>query len=53
MTNSTRERKPLPSHYTGCPKCWKPLSIAEQIERHCEECTMDVQPEEIRNRRAA
>jgi predicted amidophosphoribosyltransferase len=53
MTQSAPNRKLIQSHYIGCPKCWKPLSIAEQIERHCEECMMDVQPEEIRAGRAA
>jgi predicted amidophosphoribosyltransferase len=48
-----QNRKPIPSHYIGCPKCWKPLSIAEQIEKHCEECAMDVRPEQIADRRAA
>jgi predicted amidophosphoribosyltransferase len=53
MTNSVKNCQLLQSHYIGCPKCWKPLSIAEQIERHCEECAMDVQPEQIADRRAA
>ncbi|MCJ9694707.1 hypothetical protein MOV76_24220 [Rhizobium sp. PRIMUS64] len=33
--------------YTGCPNCGKALSIAEVIERHCENCDRRTRPEEI------
>nr|WP_183844544.1 hypothetical protein [Rhizobium etli] len=34
--------------YTGCPNCGRALSIAEVIERHCEDCGRQTNPEEIR-----
>ncbi|WP_432431335.1 hypothetical protein [Rhizobium bangladeshense] len=34
--------------YTGCPNCGRALSIAEVIERHCENCGRQTKPEEIR-----
>ncbi|TAT82745.1 hypothetical protein [Rhizobium ruizarguesonis] len=35
------------ARYTGCPMCGKALSIAEVIERHCENCDRPTRPEEI------
>ncbi|TAY65596.1 hypothetical protein [Rhizobium leguminosarum] len=35
------------ARYTGCPNCGKALSIAEVIERHCENCDRPTRPEEI------
>ncbi|AXA41661.1 hypothetical protein [Rhizobium leguminosarum] len=35
------------ARYTGCPNCGKALSIAEVIERHCENCGRPMRPEEI------
>ncbi|MDV4152846.1 MULTISPECIES: hypothetical protein [Rhizobium] len=35
------------ARYTGCPNCGKALSIAELIERHCENCDRPTRPEEI------
>ncbi|WP_327209543.1 hypothetical protein [Rhizobium leguminosarum] len=35
------------ARYTGCPNCGKALSIAEAIERHCENCDRPTRPEEI------
>ncbi|TAU25579.1 hypothetical protein [Rhizobium ruizarguesonis] len=35
------------ARYTGCPICAKALSIAEVIERHCENCDRPSRPEEI------
>ena len=34
--------------YTGCPNCGRALSIAEVIERHCEDCGRQTDPEEMR-----
>lgn len=34
--------------YTGCPNCGKALSIAEVIERHCENCGRQTSPKEMR-----
>nr|WP_245423749.1 endonuclease Q family protein [Rhizobium sp. M1] len=34
--------------YTGCPNCGRALSIAEVIERHCENCGRQTHPEEMR-----
>jgi ribosomal protein S27AE len=34
--------------YTGCPHCGKALSIAEVIERHCEKCGRQTNPQEMR-----
>ncbi|PDT33246.1 hypothetical protein CO671_25930 [Rhizobium sp. M10] len=34
--------------YTGCPSCGRALSIAEVIERHCENCGRQTHPEEMR-----
>ena len=34
--------------YTGCPNCGRALSIAEVIERHCEDCGRQTNPEEMR-----
>ncbi|AIC26237.1 hypothetical protein IE4771_CH01086 [Rhizobium etli bv. mimosae str. IE4771] len=34
--------------YTGCPNCERALSIAEVIERHCENCGRQTNPEEMR-----
>ncbi|MDF0694928.1 hypothetical protein PYR71_00075 [Rhizobium sp. MC63] len=36
------------ARYTGCPKCGRALSIAEVIERHCENCGRQTNPEEMR-----
>ncbi|MEH2696302.1 hypothetical protein ACCS54_18630 [Rhizobium johnstonii] len=36
------------ARYTGCPMCGKALSIAEVIERHCENCDRPTRPEEMR-----
>ncbi|MBX5197585.1 hypothetical protein HJB82_20060 [Rhizobium sp. NZLR10] len=33
--------------YTGCPLCGKALSIAEVIERHCENCGRQTAPKEM------
>ncbi|TAW59537.1 hypothetical protein ELI17_03895, partial [Rhizobium ruizarguesonis] len=35
------------ARYTGCSRCGKALSIAEVIERHCENCDRPTRPEEI------
>ncbi|NEJ98733.1 hypothetical protein, partial [Rhizobium ruizarguesonis] len=35
------------ARYTGCSTCGKALSIAEVIERHCENCDGPTRPEEI------
>ncbi|MEH7880135.1 hypothetical protein V7799_22165 [Rhizobium laguerreae] len=52
MTISTlvavREVQPLGGRYTGCPICAKALSIAEVIERHCENCGRPTSPEDMR-----
>ncbi|MBX4902428.1 hypothetical protein HJA87_22910 [Rhizobium bangladeshense] len=34
--------------YTACPRCGRALSIAEVIERHCENCGRQTEPREIR-----
>ncbi|WP_259671337.1 MULTISPECIES: hypothetical protein [unclassified Rhizobium] len=34
--------------FTGCPMCGKALSIAEVIERHCENCDRQTSPKEMR-----
>ncbi|MBB4288828.1 hypothetical protein GGE16_000844 [Rhizobium leguminosarum] len=34
--------------YTGCAMCGKALSIAEVIERHCENCGRPTSPKEMR-----
>ncbi|PDV88638.1 hypothetical protein CO652_08580 [Rhizobium sp. H4] len=34
--------------YTGSPNCDRALSIAEVIERHCENCGRQTNPEELR-----
>ncbi|TLX13069.1 hypothetical protein [Rhizobium sp. MHM7A] len=36
------------ARYTGCPNCGRTLSIAEVIERHCESCGRQTEPEEMR-----
>ncbi|MCH4544711.1 hypothetical protein MK632_02785 [Rhizobium changzhiense] len=36
------------ARYTGCPICAKALSIAEVIERHCENCNRPTRPEDMR-----
>ncbi|MBX4932162.1 hypothetical protein J2J97_05205 [Rhizobium bangladeshense] len=36
------------ARYTGCPRCGRALSIAEVIERHCENCGRQTEPEEMR-----
>ncbi|MBX4919742.1 hypothetical protein HJA76_08440 [Rhizobium bangladeshense] len=36
------------ARYTGCPNCGRALSIAEVIERHCENCGRQTEPEEMR-----
>ncbi|KKZ87352.1 hypothetical protein B5K05_07620 [Rhizobium phaseoli] len=36
------------ARYTGCPNCGRALSIAEVIERHCEDCGRQTDPEEMR-----
>ncbi|SCB59917.1 hypothetical protein GA0061105_108276 [Rhizobium aethiopicum] len=36
------------ARYTGCPHCGRTLSIAEVIERHCEQCGRQTDPEEMR-----
>ncbi|WHO72503.1 hypothetical protein [Rhizobium sp. BT03] len=36
------------ARYTGCPNCGKALSIAEVIERHCENCGRQTSPKEMR-----
>ncbi|ANK90576.1 MULTISPECIES: hypothetical protein [Rhizobium] len=36
------------ARYTGCPQCGRALSIAEVIERHCENCGRQTEPEEMR-----
>ncbi|API52820.1 hypothetical protein BMW22_15435 [Rhizobium leguminosarum] len=42
------EIQPPNARYTGCPICAKALSIAEVIERHCENCGRPTSPEEMR-----
>ncbi|MBY5406804.1 hypothetical protein [Rhizobium leguminosarum] len=44
MTVSTT----TPARYSGCPTCAKALSIAEVIERHCENCGRPTSPKEMR-----
>ncbi|MBY5699964.1 hypothetical protein [Rhizobium leguminosarum] len=41
------EIQPPNARYPGCPICAKVLSIAEVIERHCENCDRPTRPEEI------
>ncbi|WP_064694139.1 hypothetical protein [Rhizobium aegyptiacum] len=36
------------ARYTGCPNCGRALSIAEVIERHCENCGRKTDPTEMR-----
>ncbi|MBY5673534.1 hypothetical protein HFO32_34545 [Rhizobium leguminosarum] len=52
MTISTatpaREFQLRGARYTGCPICAKALSIAEVIERHCENCGRPTSPEDMR-----
>ncbi|MFF0948405.1 hypothetical protein ACFYE9_12245 [Rhizobium leguminosarum] len=36
------------ARYTGCLICAKALSIAEVIERHCENCSRPTNPKEMR-----
>ncbi|OWO92578.1 hypothetical protein B5E41_22555 [Rhizobium esperanzae] len=36
------------ARYTGCLNCGRALSIAEVIERHCENCGRQTNPEEMR-----
>lgn len=36
------------ARYIGCPNCGRALSIAEVIERHCENCGRQTDPEEMR-----
>ncbi|CAN7222748.1 hypothetical protein [Rhizobium leguminosarum] len=36
------------ARYTGCPICAKALSIAEVVERHCENCGRPTRPEDMR-----
>ncbi|MBY4609806.1 hypothetical protein K6M90_19380 [Rhizobium sp. 9T] len=38
----------LGARYTGCSTCGRALSIAEVIERHCENCGRQTNPEELR-----
>lgn len=33
--------------FWGCPGCLRALSIAEIIERHCEDCDTDIQPTQM------
>ncbi|UWU29232.1 hypothetical protein N2600_04480 [Rhizobium sp. WSM1274] len=44
MTVSTA----TPARYSGCPMCSKALSIAEVIERHCENCDRPTSLKEMR-----
>ena len=54
QTHSINDR-PRPSgfadhrgaRYTGCPNCGRALSIAEVIERHCEDCGRQTNPQEM------
>lgn len=36
--------------YTGCPKCFSSLTMAEITERHCIECSREIAPQEIKKR---
>ncbi|SMF65648.1 hypothetical protein SAMN02982989_3387 [Xaviernesmea oryzae] len=47
------QRAALRLHFTGCPECGRALSIAEIIERHCENCERDIEPRTMRAERAA
>ncbi|WP_246724737.1 endonuclease Q family protein [Rhizobium phaseoli] len=40
--------QPGSRRYTGCPNCGKALSIAEVIERHCENCGRQTSPKDMR-----
>ncbi|MBY5870265.1 hypothetical protein [Rhizobium leguminosarum] len=48
ISTSAREILRPSGRYTGCPTCAKALSIAEVIERHCENCDRPTRPEEMR-----
>lgn len=39
--------------YQGCPHCQRRLSIAEQIERHCDDCGKGISPKDIREEKAS
>lgn len=39
--------------YLGCPNCHRRLSIAEQIERHCDDCGKEISPRDIREEKAS
>ncbi len=38
--------------YQGCPNCHRRLSIAEQIERHCDDWGTEISQRDIREERA-
>ncbi|TBY54549.1 hypothetical protein E0H59_13785 [Rhizobium leguminosarum bv. viciae] len=42
------QRSALRMNFTGCPNCGKALSIAEVIERHCENCERETNPQDMR-----
>ncbi|MBY3383034.1 hypothetical protein [Rhizobium laguerreae] len=48
ITLTAAQIQPPNGRYTGCPICAKALSIAEVIERHCENCDRPTSPEEMR-----
>ncbi|ARQ09146.1 hypothetical protein NXC12_CH01068 [Rhizobium etli] len=48
ISNRPRLSGSANARYTGCPHCGRALSIAEVIERHCENCGRQTQPEEMR-----
>ncbi|MBY5816661.1 hypothetical protein HFN60_13545 [Rhizobium leguminosarum] len=48
ISTSAREILRPSGRYTGCPICAKALSIAEVIERHCENCDRPTRPKEMR-----
>jgi hypothetical protein len=47
ILTTTGEIQRRSGRYAGCPNCGKALSIAEVIERHCENCDRPTRPEEI------
>ncbi len=36
--------------YEGCPECQRRLSIAEIVERHCDDCGKSISPMEVREK---
>ncbi|WP_209888823.1 hypothetical protein [Rhizobium leguminosarum] len=47
INTSTLAIKRRSAGYSGCPNCGKALSIAEVIERHCENCARQTSPKDM------